>query len=97
MLMAMFAGLMLVLMQREFLPWYWVWILPFIALHTEKQKLVRFSTIVSFGLVLSYAPFIYFGEYSVAEQLWKTSIIWGSVGLASLSLFVSSQFFRGRL
>jgi hypothetical protein len=84
MLIAMVLGLGVVLLRREFLPWYWVWILPFIALTIERFKLTKAATIVSLGLLVSYAPFVYFGEYSTVEQLWKTSLIWGSVGLGSL-------------
>jgi len=84
MLGALLLGLTFVLIRREFLPWYWVWILPFVALHMERVKLVRFATVVSLGLVLSYAPFLWFGEYSTLEQLWKTSIIWVSVGLGTI-------------
>jgi len=88
MLGAMFFGLLIVLVRREFLPWYWVWILPFVALNFEKVKLVRFAALVSFGLVLSYAPYTYFGEYSKVEQLWKTWIIWGSVFLGAFSFLL---------
>lgn len=88
MLGVMLLGLIVVLARREFLPWYWMWIMPFIALNSQYRKLVVFSAVVSFGLVASYAPYLFFGEYSVPEQLWKISIIWGSVGLAGLSLLI---------
>lgn len=90
MLGVMLLALLLVLIRREFLPWYWVWVMPFVALNAQYRKLVVFSAVVSFGLVASYAPFFFFGEYSVPEQLWKASIIWTSVGLAGLSLLIPS-------
>lgn len=80
----MMIGVGLVLLRREFLPWYWVWVVPFVALNPERTRLVRFMTFVSFGLVISYAPYIYFGEYSVVEQAWKTWVIWGSVCAGAL-------------
>lgn len=80
MLGAMALGLSLVLLRREFLPWYWVWLLPFVALNAEKEKLVRMAVVISAGLVASYAAYIYFGEYSAVMQTWKTGIIWASVG-----------------
>lgn len=86
MLGAMTLGLVAVFVKREFLPWYWVWIMPFVALNCMKKGLVRFAIIVSLGLVASYTPYIYFGEYSGVEQVWKMSIIWVSVLLAGLSL-----------
>jgi len=88
MLGSMIVALILVLLRREFLPWYFVWIIPFIALNSEFPKLIRFSCILSFGLLLSYAPYLYWGEYSVRMQLWKTYTIWSGVGIAVLSFFV---------
>lgn len=84
MFLAMTAGLVVVLMRREFLPWYWVWILPFVALNYERVRLIRFSFVVSAGLLVSYAPYLYFGEYSALSQAWKLGIIWGSVGLGAV-------------
>lgn len=91
MLGAMLIGLALVLSRREFLPWYWVWVMPFVALNYDRAILTRWASIVSLGLALSYAPFMYFGEYSVIEQIWKTSIIWVGVGIAAVSLLFPVQ------
>lgn len=91
MLGAMLIGLLVVLFQREFLPWYWVWILPFVALNAQKSNLVSFAVIVSAGLALSYAPYFYFGQYSALEQVWKTSCIWVSVGVEVVALFASAK------
>lgn len=90
MLLAMILGLILVLLRREFLPWYWVWVLPFVVLNIRVRGLLMAFSIVSFGLAASYAPYLYFGEYSPVEQLAKTSIIWSGVGIAVASLLVSS-------
>lgn len=86
MLIAILGGLAVVLLKREFLPWYWVWIVPFVALNFDKPKLIRACTIVSFGLLLSYAPYLYVGEYSSVEQIWKSTIIWVGVGLGAIRL-----------
>lgn len=80
-----------VLLRREFLPWYWVWVLPFAALNAEKRGIVRFSAWVSAALVLSYVPYIYFGEYSAVEQVWKTGLIWSGVGAGIVSLAFPSH------
>ena len=88
MLVVMLAGLLLVLTRREFLPWYWVWIVPFVALLPNIPKLIRFSTIVSLGLLLSYAPYMYFGDYGAVSQELKMIAIWGGVTLAILSFFL---------
>ena len=91
MLGALAFGLSLVLLRREFLPWYWVWLLPFVALNAEKEKLVRMAIVVSAGLVASYAAFIYFGEYSEVMQAWKTGMIWGSVGIGAMSALIPTK------
>lgn len=87
---AMIVGLMVVLLKREFLPWYWVWIMPFVALLPDKPKIIRFATIISLGLLVSYAPNLYFGDYGSTEQLWKTSIQWIGVALGVISLLFPS-------
>lgn len=91
MIVFMLIGIGLVLIRREFLPWYWVWIIPFVALNAERVKLVRFMICVSLGLVLSYAPYIYFGEYSHIEQVWKTALVWGGVGIGLISMIIPNK------
>ena len=63
-LIAMCIGLALVLTQRAILPWYWVWVVPFVALLPDKKQFIIMSTGVSMGLLLSYAPFFYFGNWN---------------------------------
>lgn len=91
MLAAMALGLVAVLLQREFLPWYGVWVLPFVALNYEMTKIVRLSIIVSVGLLLSYVPYLYLGEYSVTESLWKTGFVWGGIVLGLMSLILPDR------
>lgn len=86
----MLVAVGLVLFKREFLPWYWVWVVPFVALLPERGKITRFATIVSFGLLFSYAPYLYFGDYGVTEQLWKTGSVWIGVGAGIISLLLPS-------
>lgn len=83
---AMLLAVAAVLFKREFLPWYWVWVMPFAALTWENRKAVRFAGIVSFGLAASYAPYFYFGTYSQEEQLIKTVLIWTGVVAGTVSL-----------
>ncbi len=64
MLIAMLVGLVLVIIKRgEILPWYWVWIMPFIALLPERKHLLFLSSVFSFGLLLTNAPYLYVGSY----------------------------------
>jgi hypothetical protein len=85
-LILMLFGLVVVVIRREFLPWYWVWIVPFIALLPLHKPLQVFCTIISFGLLASYLPYIFIGEYSPIVQEAKTAIIWSSVFLATATV-----------
>lgn len=62
-LLLMVIGFLLVLTQREVLPWYWVWIVPFVALLPRRWDITVLSAGVSLGLLLRYAPFFYFGHW----------------------------------
>lgn len=87
---AMMAGLVLVLLRREFLPWYWVWIMPFIAILPEKRWLTTFSGGVSFGLLLRYTPYLYFGAYDPPVPMWMNILTWVPIGLSAV--FAVSQW-----
>lgn len=85
MLLAMIAGLVVVVAKREFLPWYLIWVMPFVALQPLRTGLSRAFTILSFGLLLSYTPYLYIGSFTPEGQLVKTGII----GIAIFAAFVS--------
>ena len=64
MLLAMVSGLGIVIFRRgEILPWYWVWIVPFVAMVPDMKELTIISAFFSFGLLTRYATFIYVGSY----------------------------------
>lgn len=90
MLVAMLAGLVVVVIKREFLPWYLVWIMPFIALQPRRKDIFIASTVLSFGLLLSYCPYLYIGSFTSVGQVVKLSIITASVIGAVVSLLASS-------
>jgi len=73
----MTLGFIAVLFQRDVLSWYWVWMVPFIALIPDYQEIVIVSTGVSLGLLLRYAPFLYFGNWNAPVptiEAWGTGI-----------------------
>ena len=77
MLIFMSIGFMAVLFQREVLSWYWVWIVPFISLMPRKWNLFIISYGISMGLLLRYAPFLYYGNWDSPVpqmKLWVTVI-----------------------
>ncbi|MBI4062468.1 hypothetical protein HY410_00945 [Candidatus Gottesmanbacteria bacterium] len=72
---AMIAGLVYVIWDREVLPWYWVWIMPFVALLPRSRTLFTLSLGVSIGLLLRYLPYLYLGNWdppAPAAKLWLT-------------------------
>ncbi|MFZ5845249.1 MAG: glycosyltransferase 87 family protein [Patescibacteria group bacterium] len=76
-LAAMLLGLVLVVLQREILPWYWVWIMPFVALLPSASVITILSTGVSLGLLLRYAPYLYLGHWDPPVptiKAWVTSL-----------------------
>lgn len=90
-LIAMCIGLGLVLFQRDILPWYWVWIMPFIALLPRNKPLVILASAVSGGLLLRYAPFFYFGHWNAPVptiEFWVTLV---PPALAAIFLLVKKQ------
>jgi len=70
-------GFIAVLFQRDVLSWYWVWVMPFIALVPDMKPLVVVSAGISMGLLLRYAPFLYLGHWNDPVpmiKLWVTLI-----------------------
>lgn len=90
-LAAMVAGLIAVVLQREILPWYFVWIIPFVALLPKNRAIMVLSTAFSLGLLLRYAPYFYLGHWNDPVpkiKLWVTFI---PLALAAIFLFLSRK------
>ncbi len=60
---AILVGFLFVCSQREVLPWYWVWVMPFVALLPKRKNITIIATFVSLGLLLRYAPYLYYGHW----------------------------------
>jgi hypothetical protein len=60
--------------KKELLPWYFLWVIPYVAVMSDVRELVVFAGGMSLALVLRYAPFIYFGEYNAQMQEWRTIV-----------------------
>lgn len=87
-LIAMAAGFVLVLFQREVLPWYFIWLAPFVALLPRNKRLHIVAVGVSLGLLLRYTPYLYFGNWNDPGPMWK---FWGTVIPIAISLFVAGR------
>jgi hypothetical protein len=54
----------LVVTKREVMPWYLLWTMPFIALYPQKKWLIILTSGISVGLLLRYAPYLYYGHWN---------------------------------
>jgi len=75
----------LIVTKREVMPWYFLWILPFIALYPMKRWLIILAFGTSFGLLLRYAPYLYFGHWDAPVPSLK---VWASVIPIMISLLI---------
>lgn len=82
-LWAMIVGFLFVATQREILGWYVVWLVPFWALLPSLEWATIVGSGLSLGLLLTYAPFFYFGNYDPPVQTIK---FWVAVIPVILSL-----------
>lgn len=83
-LSCMVIGFLAVLTQREALSWYWVWIVPFVALVPDLTAVLIVSAGVSLGFLLQYAPFLYFGNWNAPVPLIKLWVTWVPIVLSVL-------------
>lgn len=84
-LLVMGVGFIFVLSQREPLPWYWVWLMPFIAFYPTKKWLVSLAGWYSFALLLRYAPYLYYGNWNAPVPILKW---WLTLVPVAFSLFL---------
>jgi hypothetical protein len=88
----MSIALMIGFIRKELLPWYFLWVMPYIALTSDQINLVILSFGCSLGLILRYAPFIYFGDYGQEMKMWREMLT--IIPIAGSILFVIfRQFF----
>lgn len=57
-------GFIYVARQMEIQPWYFIWVLSFIALIPKERLLIFLAFGFSLGLLLRYAPFLYLGHWN---------------------------------
>jgi predicted membrane-bound dolichyl-phosphate-mannose-protein mannosyltransferase len=83
----MIFGTLGVLAQIEIQPWYLLWTLPFLAFYPDKKWVWPMGIAFSFGLLLRYAPYFYFGHWNDPVPYVKFLVTYGSivVGLVYLA------------
>lgn len=89
-------GFVSVLFQREVLPWYWVWVMPFVALLPQKSLITTVASGVSLGLLLRYAPFLYFGHYNPPVPAIRDILMWTPIAASGLVLLGQKIFKQER-
>ena len=62
--LTMIAGFVYVLTKLEVQPWYFLWIIPFIAFLKPNRYIFLLTSGISLGLLLRYAPFLYQGDWN---------------------------------
>lgn len=95
----MSLGFIAVLFQREVLSWYWVWVVPFVALVPNMTVFVTISIGISLGLLLRYAPFLYYGHWNNPVPLIKNWVTWVPIGVSIvfvLTSIIKKRFFGGK-
>ena len=73
--------------KREVMPWYFLWTLPFIALYPRKKWLIALTFGISLGLLLRYAPYLYYGHWNDPVpliKLWVTGVPIAASGVLAL-------------
>ena len=59
----MFMIFLLSFLREEIYPWYAIWPITFLVLIPQRNKLINIFLGLSFGPMLSYIPYMYFGTY----------------------------------
>lgn len=86
------AAFFYVLTKLEIQPWYFLWILPLIALLKPNKYIVSLTVGLSLGLLLRYTPFLYSGNWNgIAPQ------VKGTVTLLAPFVFLIGQFIFSRI
>jgi hypothetical protein len=70
------VGFITVLFQRDVLSWYWVWVMPFIALVPDLVPVMVLGGGISLGLLLRYAPFLYYGNWNDPVPMIEKWVTW---------------------
>lgn len=82
-LLLMTITLAAVIKRTSFQPWYFLYILPFVALVPQARWLFWLTTSLSAGFLLHYAPFLYLGNWDppVPEIKIKLNLFFLALGL----------------
>jgi hypothetical protein len=77
-------GLVYALTKYEMQPWYFLWVIPFIAIYKKNPFLTSLTIGLSIGLMLSYALFFYSGNWNPPIPTQKVQLIIISGAISTL-------------
>jgi len=97
MLIMMIIGLLAVLTKREIMPWYLVWIMPFIVLLPRYSALILLTIAFSLGLLLRYAPYLYYGHWDYPVTIIKTWVTLLPIVFVGIYLIAKKSILRKNL
>lgn len=78
-------GFIYVATKIEIQPWYFIWVLPFIALNPRNRFFTFLSFGFSFGLLLRYTPFLYLGNWNDPAPQIK---VWVTIVPTAIALLI---------
>lgn len=81
----MSVGFILVQFQRNVLPWYFLWVIPFVAFIPESVPLFLVTLGFTVGLLLRYAAPIYFGNWNAPVPTIELWVTWVPVAVSICS------------
>ena len=93
MILLFLLALIPVIGQREPYPWYFIPVLGIGSLLTDSASITLISFGLTAGLLLRYAPFLYFGDYEMPVPVLMTWLTVIPLAL-SLAILMMTRFFR---
>jgi len=82
-------GVLYSMTKLEIQPWYFLWVLPFIALLKLNKYILSIATGISVGLLLRYTEFLYFGNW---DQVFIRNILTiSAILISNIVAFVWSR------
>lgn len=87
----MIVALFGIFLKREFFPWYFLWIMPFVALYPRTKFLIILATGISLGLLFRYIPFLYNGSWGEWAIPFRQTALGISIGVSVLLALISER------
>lgn len=90
-------SLVFVIYEREPYPWYLITIIGLVSLIVNHKFLYWLTITFSLGVLLRYAPFLYFGDYGYLTkhfQLWLTILPFSFYFFSRIIKYLSKEYLR---